>query len=178
MPHQQDDKMYIKLIERKKVINDIINSQRLLNKIETLKNDIKKCKGKIIIFGCGGSATDSQHIVAEFISLGINAISLSSPATITSIANDIRFDYIFLNQLKAILEPNDLVIALSTSGTSPATVNGLKYAEQFGVKAYLITGRLKEKPNRNINIPSMDTQIIQEMYMMIFHEIYRGLKNG
>ncbi len=92
---------------------------------------------KLILFGNGGSATDSSHIAAEFINRfkrdrpGLPAISLNTDmAVMTSIANDYDFSEIFAKQLKAIAEEGDVVIALSTSGSSLNVLKAMDVAKK------------------------------------------------
>jgi D-sedoheptulose 7-phosphate isomerase len=79
--------------------------------------------GKVILFGNGGSASDSQHIAAELVGRfskernGLAAISLTTnTAILTSIANDYSYDIVFSRQIEAIGQKNDLAIGISTTG--------------------------------------------------------------
>ena len=93
--------------------------------------------GKVMFCGNGGSAADAQHFAAEFIGRfekerdAIPAIALTTDSSIiTSLANDYSFDKIFERQCEALIQPNDIIFVLSTSGNSPNVINGVKTAKE------------------------------------------------
>src|SRR5580704_16903800 len=103
--------------------------------------------GKLIVFGNGGSASDAQHMVAELVGRyavkrqALAAIALTTnSSSLTAIANDFGFEEIFARQLEAIAKPQDLVLAISTSGNSPNVLRGLETAKAFGLKKIGLTG--------------------------------------
>ena len=106
------------------------------NQINIAYNIISKTLSegsKILFCGNGGSAADSNHMAAEFVGRfekdrkPLNAISLSSNISlITSIANDFGFEYIFSRQIEAIGNSGDVLIAISTSGTSKNIIEARK----------------------------------------------------
>ena len=102
--------------------------------IETLKKN-----GKIILFGNGGSAADAQHIAAELVGRymterqGLAAIALTTDTSIlTSIGNDYGYEQIFSRQIEALAKPEDVVVGISTSGTSKNVINAIKLANATG----------------------------------------------
>ena len=144
-----------------------------------ISNSIAK-GGKLIIFGNGGSAADSQHICAEFIGhFKLNrgplpAIALTTNSSImTSIGNDFKFDEIFSRQLKALAQKNDVILAISTSGNSKNVINAVKEAKKKNLKIIVFTGqtggKLSSLAQISINVPSKNTQHIQESHIMIGH---------
>ena len=181
--------MYTKLIESK--IRASINELSLLkdqyihkkiNEIVYLIKDTIKKKNKIIFCGNGGSASDAQHISAEFVgrfqknrkalpSIAIN----SDTAIITALANDYGYDKIFSRQIEAIAKKNDLLIALSTSGKSKNILNAFKSASKMKLNIVFFTSNrclIKEKKNILIlKVPSENTARIQEMHKIILHLI-------
>ena len=99
--------------------------------------------GKVILMGNGGSAADSQHIAAEFISklsqdrIPLPAIAITvDTSAITAISNDYGYENVFSRQLLGLCNTKDVVIGISTSGTSPSIIKGLKTAKEIG--AYTI----------------------------------------
>lgn len=137
---------------------------------------------KLILFGNGGSATDSSHIAAEFINRfkrdrpGLPAISLNTDmAVMTSIANDYDFSEIFAKQLKAIAEEGDVVIALSTSGSSLNVLKAMDVAKKKKLITIAFTGikgeKLASKANYAFVVPSDNTPRIQETHITIGHTI-------
>jgi len=145
--------------------------------IESLKSN-----GKIILFGNGGSAADAQHIAAELVGRyktsrkGLAAIALTTDSSVlTSIGNDFGYENIFKRQLEALLNKNDLVIGISTSGNSSNVTNALEYAKNYGAKVVGFSGgdggAMNKICNINLIIPSNDTPRIQEMHIFIGHTL-------
>jgi D-sedoheptulose 7-phosphate isomerase len=163
----------------------IEKSQNLTLKINKTVNmilDSLEKDGKIIIFGNGGSAADAQHMSAEFIGRyllerkSIPSISLTTDTSIlTSIGNDYKFEDIFSRQCEAIVNKNDIIIAISTSGNSPNVVKGVKTCIKKGCKIIALTGKdggkLKNICEVLLNIPSKETPRIQEGHRTVIHII-------
>lgn len=138
---------------------------------------------KILICGNGGSAADSQHFAAEFVnafSRDLNrkplaAIALSTDTSVlTSIANDFTFDDVFSRQVEAYAKPGDILIALTTSGLSKNCLNAIKVAKSLGVITIVFTrkdGEISKSADINIEVPSSNTQHIQECHMLAYHVI-------
>ena len=138
--------------------------------------------GKIIIFGNGGSAADAQHFAAEFIGRfekerdAIPAIALTTDSSIiTSLANDYSFDKIFERQCEALIQPNDIIFVLSTSGNSPNVINGVKVAKKKNIISIGLLGNnggnLKDHLTIPIIVTSNSTPRIQEVHRIILHAI-------
>ena len=145
--------------------------------IDSLKNG-----GKILIFGNGGSAADAQHIAAELVGRykaerkGLAAIALTTDSSaLTCITNDYNYDYVFSRQVEALANPKDVVIGISTGGTSSNVVSGLKTAKNIGCKTIGFSGRkggeFNALCNVNLVVPAEDTPRIQEMHIVIGHTI-------
>jgi len=139
-----------------------------------------KSGGKIILFGNGGSAADAQHIAAEFVGKfelkrkGYPAIALTTnSSTITAVGNDYGFDKIFERQLEALASKNDLIIAISTSGNSKNVLEGIKFTKRKKISSIGLTGkkggRLASNVDLAIQVPSENTQRIQECHILIGH---------
>jgi len=160
--------------------------------METLSNGIevaaKICikalskNGKIILFGNGGSASDSQHIAAELVGRyktdrkGLPAIALSTDSSvITSISNDFGYEYVFKRQIQALANKDDAIIAISTSGTSKNVINGISQAQIIGCKVIGLSGKdggeMNDICDINLVIPSNDTPRIQEMHILVGHTL-------
>jgi len=138
--------------------------------------------GTVFLFGNGGSAADAQHIAGELFSLfRLRRIPLSANAlttdtsVLTSISNDLGYEYVFSRQLEALATPKDLVIALSTSGNSPNVILGVKLAKSRGIKTIALTGqdggKLARVVDIAIKVPSNDIGHIQEAHTAIGHII-------
>jgi D-sedoheptulose 7-phosphate isomerase len=107
--------------------------------------------GRLIAFGNGGSSTDAQDVVGDTLARGWPAIALTNDAaTITAVGNDVGYDKVFARQLIPLARPDDVALAISTSGSSPNVIAGLEEAHRRGLLTCAITGydggRLRELP--------------------------------
>ena len=153
--------------------------------IENAANTCIKCLkngGKLLIFGNGGSAADAQHIAAEIVGRykverkGLAAIALTTDTSIiTSIGNDYGFPQLFERQVQALANKDDVLIGLSTGGTSDNVINALKLAENIGCKTIGFSGKGGGDFNKlcdiNLVVASDDTPRIQEIHILIGHII-------
>ena len=135
---------------------------------------------KVLLAGNGGSAADAQHIAAELTGRFVKerkalpAIALTvDTSALTAISNDYGYHSVFERQLRALANPSDLFIAISTSGNSANIINALKAAKEIGCKTLGLSGRdggqMNELCDINIVIPEDNTARIQEMHILIGH---------
>jgi D-sedoheptulose 7-phosphate isomerase len=138
---------------------------------------------KILSCGNGGSAGDSQHFAAELLNRfeterpSLPAIALTTDtSTITSIANDYSFDQIFSKPIKALGQPGDVLLAISTSGNSRNILEAIKAAHERGLRVIALTGSdggkmsaLLSVHDIEIRVPSSTTTRIQETHLLILH---------
>ena len=135
--------------------------------------------GKLFLAGNGGSAADSQHMAAEFVSKfyhdrnAMPAIALTTDTSIlTSISNDYDYSNIFARQIEAIGREGDIFIPITTSGNSKNLINAVKTANNLGLKVVALTGATGgalEDLCSCIKIPSTNTPRIQECHILIGH---------
>lgn len=164
------------------VKNAILNDENFINCIQKAADIIietYKNNKKVLIMGNGGSASDANHIAAEFVSRfcfdrgALSAISLSSnQSIITAIGNDYSFDNIFSRQIEALGSDDDVLIGISTSGKSENIIQGFKKAKEMNLKTIFLSGENADfEADINIKVPSNTTSVIQEAYIMIVHII-------
>ncbi len=138
--------------------------------------------GKIIFMGNGGSAADSQHLATELVSRykserrAIPAISLTvDSSAITAIGNDYSFDDIFSRQIQANARAEDVVIGITTSGSSLNIINGLNEAVKNGCRTISLTGMgggdVSGICDLTICAPSENTPVIQQAHITYGHAI-------
>ena len=151
--------------------------QDFIKLVDICVESIKK-KKKIIFFGNGGSASDSQHLATELTvrfsknRKAIPALSLvTDTSTISAIANDFGFKYLFSRQIEAIGKKGDVAVGISTSGKSQNVIEGLKSAKKKNLKCVIFTGKNSVGFRKNcdciISIPAENTSRIQEMHITI-----------
>ena len=144
---------------------------------------------KILICGNGGSAADSQHFAAEFVNIfskeinrrALPAMALSTDTSIiTAIANDSSYDQVFARQVEAYAEPGDVVIAFTTSGSSQNCINAVVSARAKGAKTIAFTcvnADISKLVEISVEVPSTDTQHIQECHIIAYHIIAELVEN-
>ena len=145
--------------------------------------------GKVLLIGNGGSAADAQHIAAELIGrfqlerTGLPAIALTTnTSALTALANDYAYDAVFSRQLEALASNKDILIAITTSGTSPNILKAVETAHSKGVYVVGLTGddggKLKDMADLTIMVPSNNIARIQEAHITIGHIICHLVEKG
>ena len=137
---------------------------------------------RVILFGNGGSAADAQHIAAELVGRyrlerrAWPAIALSeNVSSLTGIGNDYGYDVVFARQLEALASDGDVVIALSTSGTSANVLRALEVAGERGLHRIVLSGPAPnpaaDLADLAVCIPAPTTAAIQEGYLLFLHSL-------
>lgn len=155
-------------------IDDILIASEIL--IDAINNG-----NKVLWCGNGGSAADSQHMSTELMGglrnhdrPPIPSIALTTDSSfLTAWSNDTDFNTLFSRQIEAIGNSGDVLIAISTSGNSENIVEAVNMAKKMNIKIIILTGKNGGKLNGRgdivINIPSNDTQRIQEGHLLTEH---------
>lgn len=135
---------------------------------------------KALFCGNGGSAADAQHLAAELVGRylvdrpALPALALHTDTSIiTAIANDYAYEEIFARQAEAHLQPGDVLVALTTSGTSPNVVRAAEVARRKSCTVLGLIGRdggtLLPLCDAALVVPSQQSFVIQEVYMIAGH---------
>ena len=152
----------------------------LIEKAARAVIDCVKAGKKTLFFGNGGSASDSQHLAAEFVGRyekerrALPAIALTTDTSIlTAVGNDYGFDRVFERQIEALGQKGDVAFALSTSGNSKNVILAVQKARALGIYTIGLMGRdggaMKNLVDLAIVVPSQKTSRIQECHIMIGH---------
>lgn len=161
----------------------ILNDDLEIKKIEEIANVLccaLEKKGKILLCGNGGSASDALHIAAEFVGrfqkerMAYPAIALNADmASVTAIANDYGYDMVFARAVEGYMQKNDILIGISTSGNSVNVYEAIKKAKEMGSLTIALLGKdggsIKELADFSIVIPCNNTARIQECHILIGH---------
>ena len=179
MISSQIKQSYFASLERHKKAFELMDSyhESVLALLEACNNSLQN-GGKVIWMGNGGSAADAQHLAAEFMVRYKNergplaSIALTTDTSIlTAHSNDYHFDTVFERQVKGLCKPEDLVIGLTTSGTSANINLALSAANEIGAYTVALTGRdggkVKGIAQLPIIITNDETARIQEAHMFI-----------
>ena len=139
--------------------------------------------GKVLACGNGGSAADAQHFAAELVGRfeverqGLAAIALTTDSSImTAVANDYGYKAVFDRQVRALGQPGDVLLAISTSGNSPSIVDAIRAAHENDLRVVALTGRgggqmgeMLRDGDVHICVPSTRTARIQEVHLLTVH---------
>lgn len=139
--------------------------------------------GKLLACGNGGSAGDAQHFAAELVGRfererpGLAAIALTTDSSIlTAVGNDYGYQRVFSQQVQALGNTGDVLLAISTSGNSGNVITAIEAAHQAGVNVVALTGRdggkiasLLGADDLEIRVPSQVTARIQEVHLLVIH---------
>jgi D-sedoheptulose 7-phosphate isomerase len=178
---EKDEKIEQLIASHTAVINKLMeeNCAIIARFAATVKTALQQ--GNVIFFlGNGGSASDSQHLAAEFVGRfqkerrGLPAIALTTDTSIlTAVGNDYGFEQIFARQVEALVKAGDVVVGLSTSGNSPNVIAALKTAAAKGAVTIGMTGssggQMANICDLCVKVSSDTTARIQEAHILVGH---------
>lgn len=178
-------------LESIRIKNDFLSDDSNIGSIGTaVKAIIKSVKrgGKVLVFGNGGSAADSQHLAAEMVvrfekeRKAFPCIALTTDTSIlTAVSNDYGYDRVFSRQIEALGAPGDVVIAISTSGSSESVIEAVRTAKKKKIKVIALTGRdggcLRREADISIHVKEEKTARIQEVHITIIHIICKAIES-
>ncbi|MBT4135330.1 SIS domain-containing protein [archaeon] len=173
---------------KERMTESISNKIQFLEEVDNISKAAQviiesyKKGGKVISCGNGGSAADAQHLTAELVNKfkldrkPLAAISLTvDTSVLTSWGNDQDFSKVFERQVEAHGKPEDVLIAISTSGNSKNVLIACEKAREMGLKIISLSGKdggkLKELSDVNINSRAQVTERIQECHLIAYHII-------
>lgn len=168
------------------MIDGLFDLEPQVNDLMLRVKDCLLAGNKVLFFGNGGSASDAQHLAAEFIvryqrdRKAYGAIALTTDTSIlTAHSNDYSFETVFDRQIEGLSKPGDIAIGLSTSGNSANVINGIITAQQNGIWSCAFTGdeggKLKAIADACICVPSKETARVQEGHILIGHWLCEAL---
>lgn len=180
-----------KIIEHADVFNKIMENDNIIKQIEAVAKDIYRIlddNGRILLCGNGGSASDAQHIAAEFVgrfqkersALDVETLTVNT-STLTAVANDYGYEKVFSRQVKAKGRKGDMFIGITTSGKSANVIEALKVAKEINMTTVLMMGDFdciySDYCDYVIAVPSKVTARIQEGHIFIGHTIAECVEN-
>jgi len=175
---------WARMAEHQLIFKKMASDQALAEKIMAVGQAVTermRQQGQLFLCGNGGSAADAQHIAAEFVgrfyrerpALCAEALTVNT-SILTAIGNDYGYERIFVRQLEAKAKAGDILIGISTSGTSKNILEALRYSKQEGLLTVILTGghsspELNEVCHYVLNIPSEITPRVQEAHIFLGH---------
>lgn len=178
------------MLESHKQIISIISDKHTKD-IDFIANKIVESLqkgGKLITFGNGGSAADSQHMAAELVGrflkerMPLAALALTTnTSSLTAIANDYGYEVTFSKQIEALGRKHDIALGISTSGNSENVIKAIQAAKKMGIFTICFLGKdggkLAKTADFSLVIPSEDTPRIQEAHSLIIHIVCELVEN-
>ncbi|WOS38424.1 Phosphoheptose isomerase [Oligella urethralis] len=156
--------------------------------IDLLFNTISN-NGKVLACGNGGSAADAQHFIAELVGrfererFPLAGVALNTDTSImTAVGNDYGFEQVFERQVRALAQPADLLVAISTSGNSTNVIRAIEAAKEYDIPIIALTGRnggtigqMLTSNDVHLCVPHERTMRIQEVHILLLHILCDGL---
>ena len=174
-------------IDELKVTLDQLSDEVIEEVLEVL-HDARLDNRQVFILGNGGSASTASHFVCD---LGKNTRVQGTPnfrvmgltdnmALFSALANDEGYENVFAQQLGNYLQPDDVVIGISTSGNSPNVVNAIQFANSFGAKTIGFTGftsgTLGSMVDIDLHVPSHSIEHVEDIHLVLEHLITKALR--
>lgn len=168
------------LEEHLQVVRQLASDLPLLERVAGRMYEALRGGGKVLWFGNGGSAADSQHLAAELVGRfrrerrGMASIALTTDSSaLTSIGNDYGFECIFARQIEALCAAGDIAVGISTSGNSPNVCAGLLKARELGAYTFAMTGatggKIVHLADACLRVDSCDAARVQEAHILAGH---------
>lgn len=171
------------------------NQQKIYELVDRCEDRLRK-GGKFLVFGNGGSASDSSHFVGELVGrfekerMGLAAVALTADSVnLTAIGNDYGYENVFKRQVNALANYHDILLGITTSGTSPNVLNALAHSRDLSIKTLniLLTSQrlpratadelLKHEVDYVFQVPHSNTARIQEIHIMFLHVLAQLIEN-
>ncbi|MBA7479584.1 Phosphoheptose isomerase [subsurface metagenome] len=175
-----DTSEVIRQIEKSITVKKGLEPEAIVTIAKVLVNAFRSGK-KVLLFGNGGSAADAQHIACELAGKfyidrsSLPAIALTTnTSSLTSIANDYGYDMVFQRQIQGLVQKSDVIIGISTGGSSQNVVAAIQEGKRRGAITVAFIGqggKLNDIADYVISVPSRDTPRIQEAHITAGHII-------
>jgi D-sedoheptulose 7-phosphate isomerase len=170
-------------------LSDTLNHLDLeaIGKLTDLLLQAREEEKRIFIFGNGGSGATASHVTGDFLKgisyqmdkrFKVQCLN-DNISGMMAISNDLSYEEIFIEQLRAFMQPGDVVIGISGSGNSINVVKALQYAGEQGAHTVAFCGfkggKVKEIATLLIHAPIHDMEITEDVHIIIFHALKQSL---
>ena len=158
-----------------------ITSEQALERVQFLLRQVTKMKGKVYVIGNGGSAGIASHFSIDLLkTLEIPATTLTDSNLLTCLGNDFGYEHVFSYPLQKMMQPHDLLFAVSSSGRSQNIINAATVAQEKNATVITLSGFLTDNPLRKLGeinfwIESEDYGIVETSHFFILHTIIDSL---
>lgn len=133
--------------------------------------------GKAIFVGNGGSASIASHMAIDFAkNAGIPAMAFNDGVTLTCLGNDLGYDQVFAKQVEMYGKPEDVLVAISSSGNSASILNAVAAARRIGMPVLTLSGfeaenRLRKLGDWNLYVPSGEYGFVEIVHLAVIHAV-------
>jgi D-sedoheptulose 7-phosphate isomerase len=179
------------LAEARQTLAAFISHEDNLGRIQRMADGLVKCfrrGGKVLICGNGGSACDALHFAEECTGrfrkerAALPVIPLLEAGHLTCVSNDYGFDHVFARGVEAYGRPDDVLLAISTSGNSANVLKAVEAARKADLKVHLFLGKdggvLRGRGDEEIWVRSQNTERVQEVHMTVLHILIESIERG
>ena len=179
------------LAEARQTLAAFISDGDNLGRIQRMADGLVECfrrGSKVLICGNGGSACDALHFAEECTGrfrkerAALPVIALLEAGYLTCVSNDYGFDHVFARGVEAYGRPDDILVAISTSGNSANVVKAVEAARKAGLKVHLFIGKdggvLRGRGDEEIWVRSQNTERVQEVHMTVLHILIESIERG
>lgn len=138
---------------------------------------VRQKKNMLYLVGNGGSAGIAMHMTADFLKNGaMRTHSMHDPSTLTCLGNDFGYEYVFSKQLERVAMPDDVLVAISSSGNSPNIVNAVKAARDQECQIITLSGfrednKIRSLGDYNLYVPSMEYGIVESIHNAVLQRL-------
>lgn len=163
-----------KFYKKTQLVNSFEEGMNLLVEYITA---IQKKNKQLYFIGNGGSSAIASHMTADFMkNAGMKTCSLYDNAVTTCMGNDYGYEYIFSKPLQLLMNKDDLLIAISSSGNSQSIVKAIEVAKEKKAKVITLSGfkednLIKEKGDINIYVPISKYGIVESIHNLILQQV-------
>ncbi len=189
MSVQSDKLIQSSLLEASMLLTKFIEHPETVKKMTEMAiiiQSIFEKRGRVFVCGNGGSMCDAMHFAEEWTGRfrkdrdPMPVIALGDSSHLTCVTNDYRFESVFSRLIQALGHPDDLLIAISTSGNSENVINAAKEAKKQGMITFGMLGKdggkLKANCDQYIIAPGSTSDRIQEIHMLVFHILIEAVE--
>jgi D-sedoheptulose 7-phosphate isomerase len=163
-----------------KVLSECLSgeaTEKKLNQAITLVKDTKKKKAKIILVGNGGSSAIAEHMAVDFTkNAGLTAFTVSGSPLLTTLSNDYGYERVYEKAIEIYGQKNDVLIAISSGGTSKNIINAVQAAREKKMKIITFSGFSHDNPLRkegdvNFWVDSRAFGYVELIHNLLIHYI-------
>lgn len=168
------------LLERSEITDHngaVLDQEAGLTGVCELLSEARNNRSTVFVIGNGGSAAIASHAVIDFVNVAkLRAFTLHEPSVLTCIANDYGYEYSYSRLLEQMAKPEDVLIAISSSGRSPNIRNAAAQVASIGGKVITLSGFLPDNPLRtqgllNIWLDASDYGLVEVGHQFILHNV-------